>query len=53
LRKKTDDFISKYAKKNNSNFTVPVGGIDDDNDQRKKVHPIDIVVTYVNNQEEK
>lgn len=51
LRKKTNDFIAEYAKKNNSNFIVPVGGIEDDNDQRKKVHPIDIVVTYVDNQE--
>lgn len=51
LRKKTNDYIADFAKKNGVQFEVPFGGIDDDNAQRKKVHPVDIVVTYVNNQD--
>lgn len=47
LRTKTNDYIKSYAKKYNSSFDIPAGLIDDDNIQRKKVHPVDLVVTYV------
>lgn len=46
---RTDKYIKEYADKLGVKFNVPVGKLPDDELQRKKVQPVDIVITYVNN----